>query len=286
MFLRRHGPWVIWEFRRFFVPLTMLGVIISALIVISTTNLEWRGWALTTGFPDKTFCEAIGDGTVRQPFNAWSSLFFIPIGLWVLRRSMLDELPSPRLSPVWRHKRYGLIYGGALIVMGLGSWFFHASLTYIGHFVDVMGMYFLGGFLFTYGLSRKLRTSASAFTLGYAAVVIPLVLLQWFQPELSRYAFATLILSALGIEVICHNSLRNKLFVLAMISLGFGFVVWMLDEKKLLCWPQSCLQGHAVWHMLTAISTQFSYLYYRSEAPRVNMKVAYRPGRFKALRDA
>lgn len=280
--LEKHGRWFIWELKRFFVPLSIFIGIISILIFIST-NIPWSGWKLSTGFPEKVFCEQIRNGSIRQPFNTWSSVIFIAIGLWAARRSILDKLTSPRLSPVRRHKRYGLLYGGALIVMGIGSWLFHASLTYIGHFLDVTGMYFLGGFLFTYGLSRKLRQSATAFTCVYASIVLPLVLFQWFRPEASRYAFATLIVAALSFEIILHDSLKNWLFVGALMSLGLGFGIWILDERKLLCWPESCLQGHAIWHILTAISTQLSYLYYLSEAPRVNWKISPRPGRYKSI---
>ncbi|MFQ5650603.1 MAG: ceramidase domain-containing protein [bacterium] len=281
IFFEKHGRWLVWELRRFFVPVTVFAAIMAALIFISTKDISWSTWKLSTGFPDRVFCEHVRNGPIRQPLNTWSSVIFIPIGLWAARRSFLDKLPSPRLSPLRRHKRYGLFYGGSLVLMGLGSWLFHASLTYVGHFVDVTGMYFLGGFLFTYGLSRKLRQSATGFTLAYAAVVLPLVLFQWFRPEASRYAFGMLILAALVIEIRFHQSLKNWLFVGAIVSLGLGFGIWVLDERKLLCLPESCFQGHAMWHILTAISTQLSYLYYMSEAPRVNLKITYRPGRYR-----
>lgn len=281
--LEKHGRWFLWELKRFFLPLTVFLIILGALIFVSETNLRWAGWKLTSAFPDGVFCEQIQNGTVRQPFNAWSSVIFIPIGLWVVRRSILDKIPSPRLSPVRRHQRYGFLYGGSLVILGIGSWLFHASLTYVGHFVDVTGMYFLGGFLFTYGLSRKLRQSATSFMLAYALVILPLVFVQWFHPGISRYAFGVLIVGALGTEVILHRSLKNWLFVGALVSLGLGFAIWILDEKKLLCSPSSCLQGHAIWHVLTAVSTQFSYLYYRSETPPIRWKIRFRPGRYKAI---
>ncbi|NIR53029.1 ceramidase [candidate division KSB1 bacterium] len=280
LLFEKYGKWFIWELKRFFVPLALFIVIVSALVFISTKDFPWREWKLSQGFYRDVFCEKIRSGSIRQPFNAWSSLIFIPIGLWMARRAFLDKVPSPRLSPIRRHKRYGLLFGISLVITGVGSWFFHASLTYVGHFVDVIGMYFLGGFLFTYGLSRKLRQSATAFLAVYAAVVVPLVLFQWFNPEASRYAFGALILSALGIEIGLHKSLSNKLFVVALLTLGLGFFIWILDEKKLLCWPQSCLQGHAIWHILTAIATQLSYLYYLSEGPRVNWKIGYRAGKY------
>ena len=40
--------------------------------------------------------------------------------------------------------------------------------------------------------------------------------------------------------------------------------VWILDRQRVVCEPDSLLQGHAVWHILTAVSIFFVYLYYRS----------------------
>ena len=53
--------------------------------------------------------------------------------------------------------------------------------------------------------------------------------------------------------------------------LGFGsyisaFIIWNLSlEDGLLCNPASLMQGHAVWHILTASSIGFFYIYLRSE---------------------
>ncbi len=274
----RHGKWLVWELRRFFAPLAALAGIMAVLLYIASSGYTWSGWRLTTGYPNRVFCEFIYSGTIRQPCNTWSSLAFVPVGLWAIRRAFLDNVRSLQLSPLRQYKRYGVLFGGALVFMGLGSWLFHASLTYVGHFLDVTGMFLVGGFLFTYGFSRRFRTSATAFIVVYALIVIPLILFQWFRPEVSRIAFAGLILAALTAEIVLHHSWRNWLFVGGMVSLAFGFGIWLLDVRGLLCSPQSWFQGHSLWHILTAVSTQFSYLYYLSEAPAVNWRISYRPG--------
>jgi hypothetical protein len=38
----------------------------------------------------------------------------------------------------------------------------------------------------------------------------------------------------------------------------------MLDLNHIVCDPDGLLQGHAVWHILTAASAGLLYLYYRS----------------------
>lgn len=276
----KHRKWLVFELRRFLVPIITLAVIVAGLAILSAGNFAWNGWRMTTGFPDRVFCEFASGGTVQQPLNSWSSLAFVIIGLWVARRASIDALPSPNLSPVRRNKGYGLLFGVALIIMGIGSWWFHASLTYVGHFADVAGMYFVGGFLFSYALSRLFKLNCKTFFILYAVVVIPLVYMQWSHPEASRVTFGSLVLSALLIEVIAHRSLTNWFFIGALASLALGFGIWLLDETGVACSPESCWQGHAMWHVLTAVSTMMSYLYYLSEKPRLNKRVSYRRGRF------
>jgi hypothetical protein len=38
-----------------------------------------------------------------------------------------------------------------VILIGLGSWFYHASLAFVGQGFDVAGMYLLGTFMVLYG---------------------------------------------------------------------------------------------------------------------------------------
>ena len=45
-----------------------------------------------------------------------------------------------------------------------------------------------------------------------------------------------------------------------------GLVIWRLSHTGApLCYPESLLQGHAVWHLLCAISTAAIFVYYQSE---------------------
>ena len=51
----------------------------------------------------------------------------------------------------------------------------------------------------------------------------------------------------------------------SIFSIISAFLIWILDIKKILCYPQSIFQGHALWHLLSMLSIYFLYLYYRSE---------------------
>jgi hypothetical protein len=62
---------------------------------------------------------------------------------------------------------------------------------------------------------------------------------------------------------------NNEVFIqVAALTLIAAFVLWVLDLTKILCAPNSWLQGHALWHVLGALAAGFLYLYYRSETAK------------------
>ena len=60
-------------------------------------------------------CERIGPGWLAQPANAVSSLAYVAVGAWLLRRSSAPALRRPAL----------LAGGGAMIAVGIGSFAYH-----------------------------------------------------------------------------------------------------------------------------------------------------------------
>lgn len=49
-------------------------------------------------------------------------------------------------------------------------------------------------------------------------------------------------------------STSNGLFAAAMGMVALGKLAQEADINKFVCWPDSVLQGHAVWHVATAIA--------------------------------
>ena len=68
-------------------------------------------------------CERLAAGLVAQPANAWSSLAFLAVGVWLARRSLTVH-PARR--------RLGLAYATAVAANGVGSWLFHGPGTVAG----------------------------------------------------------------------------------------------------------------------------------------------------------
>ena len=74
----------------------------------------------------------------------------------------------------------------------------------------------------------------------------------------------------------------NYLWAAYSIMLLAG-IIWVLDRTNVVCSPDSIFQGHALWHMLTAASIFFIYLYYRSGVVPLDDVIAERNER-RALR--
>jgi hypothetical protein len=61
------------------------------------------------------------------------------------------------------------------------------------------------------------------------------------------------------------HSRTYKWFILGMISYLSAFAIWLTgvpDHES--CSPDSIIQAHGIWHLLTALATYFFFLHYRS----------------------
>jgi hypothetical protein len=97
--------------------------------------------------------------------------------------------------------------------------------------------------------------------------ILAVTLIQY--PALRRYIFGLMILATLVPEYRLRAKkaviINSRFLQAAWGTLILAFVIWMLDITKILCNPNSWLQGHALWHLLGAVAGGFLYLYYRSE---------------------
>lgn len=230
---------------------------------------SWATWRQATCMPGHCFCEQVAPGLVRQPANAWSALAFVAVGVWIFWRSARDREDGREERIISRSPIHSSLFGAACMLIGVGSAFYHASLTFAGQFVDVFGMYLIATFILLYALGRGREAAAPVAALAYVGLNAVLALCLYFLPGTRRYLFAVLVLAAIRMEVSARrrspSMIQARWFRRAAYVLGIGFVIWILDITRVVCRPESLLQGHAAWHLLGAVSTACIYLYYRSE---------------------
>ncbi len=252
--------------------IVLFAILAFASLALNWVDYSWVGWLPASCMPDDCFCEAHHDGLIRQPINTYSNLAFVLVGLLMLTVARDDWSKGTRHNLMSLHRAYPVIFGLAAIVIGGGSFFYHASLTFIGQWFDVMGMYLFVGFAMVYSFARLRPMRPFYFIVGYLAMNAMLGYLLIVNPAIRRQVFAAMVWTALALEILVwlvdSPKIEKRWLAASVASLALGYAMWMLDETGAWCAPTSWLQGHAVWHLLTALAAGLLFVYYRSEAMR------------------
>jgi hypothetical protein len=242
------------------VSLMWIGVAFEALYLLGP---DWAAFAPATCLSTNCFCEAPRTGELLlQPANSWSSFGFVIVGAWIMLGAASRPDSAFRGLPV-------LWFGLTAIIIGVGSAMLHATLTLWGQFADVLGMYLLGAFTLVWAIKRWRGLGARSAVLLYVLVAGGLVASLWLWPETRRWLFAVLLVLAVGIEWWLarpmRDGVRGELLLLGLAANLLAFAIWILDQTRTVCAPESLWQGHAAWHLLGAVAVAFSFAYYRSE---------------------
>ena len=171
-----------------------------------------------------------------------------------------------------------ILFGLACCYLGFGSGLFHASLTRLGQQLDVAAMYapLVVAIAINVGrwLPRLNKGGGSAGTptwpiLASLALVTSILLYEYKWSMRSGVVLPTLILivTAFGVldRFLRRCRLSVPLMILSAVALVGARICWQLDVAGKFSGPDTWLQGHAVWHLLTGLSLASMYFYYRSE---------------------
>ncbi len=218
-------------------------------------QVPWLGDRPATCRPTGCFCELSSTSAFVQPVNALTSLAFV-VGAGLVARRRLDLVgPAERRLAAW------LV--AILVVIGFGSYGYHATLTFTGQVLDVLGMCLLGLLLVIGGQWRRdhLSTaSACALGIGFAGLVVVLL---YAVPDLRRWLFAAILLPGILLE---SRPRPSRPLLVGVALMAIGYAVW-LAERVLPCDPSGVLQGHAVWHLLTAAAAYQLMRHYAATSP-------------------
>lgn len=228
--------------------------------------MDWSTWKAATCLPD-CWCEAARHGQcILEPVNTWTNLGFIFFGLFFLWKAKKLTISQNALSSDISFPR---LYGVAMIFVGAGSFFYHASQTFVGQWFDVYGMYLVSIFYIGYNLFRTHRVNKTGFVLFYFIVtgLLGLIIIYW--PESRRFLFGLSILVALiqciWIQIKSHSKIKKRFLWGALGSYLLAQSLWILDKEKIWCNPYAWMNGHGLWHLLTAVSALLLYFYFQSE---------------------
>lgn len=204
------------------------------------------------------FCEERLCAWVVEPSNAWSSLGYIILGLWMLGRALRPVAPR------------SIAVAAAQLVIGIGSFFFHASGVFWGELVDQLGMFMLSGLILAFALAQARGFTAARTVACYVTIVIASTLLLLVVRPIGIPLFALQLAIGLGWQLrLCWHSkgaqrATNRPFFIGVGLFLVSFSIWVTDITGLVCNPQNHLvTGHAIWHVMNAISIERLGAFYR-----------------------
>lgn len=213
-----------------------------------------------SGFDPGTvhFCEQRLCSFIVEPSNAWSSVAYLVIGLWMLAQALRPVAPR------------AIAVAAAQLMIGVGSFFFHASGTFWGELVDQVGMFMLSALILTFSLAQARGYSAARTVTVYVGLVVASTLLLLAVRPIGIPLFAVQLTAGLGwqLRLWWHSSgtLRamHRPFLIGVGLFLISFAIWITDITGLVCNPHNHLvTGHAIWHVLNAVCVERLGTFYR-----------------------
>ena len=243
----------------------------SLVLLAAAVQTGWLGPDVDRG---AGFCEA-RPGTVRQPVNTASNLGFVLAGLLIARQAgrpgglgvgSLARLPSSATA-----------YACVVVLLGPASMAMHATESSLGGHLDMASMYVVAGFAVAYAAMRRWSRGPGFLAAVFVAVVLGCELVGLagevaFLGHAGNVAFGIALATALWLESRIAGqgvvTLDTRWAWAAAGTLLVALAVWSTaKEGSPLCSPTSLYQGHAVWHVLCAISAWCLFRLYASERP-------------------
>jgi hypothetical protein len=194
-------------------------------------------------------CERLHDGLVAQPVNTASALAYLLAAAWLARQGARRDAAA---------RREALAFGLAVAAAGGGSVDFHGPGSPAARWLHDAGLCAALSFVAVHDLARlagtrRLAVPAWAATAGAGGLLLGLA------PRAGgALAGALGVLVAAGEVAVARRRPRGAgtaAYRAGVVALAVGAACWWLGRTGgPLCDPDSPLQGHAAWHLLTAFA--------------------------------
>ena len=196
--------------------------------------------------PTVKFCEFDLNGWIAQPANSTSAILIIIAGIIILTR-------KKHLFSAW--------LGWTVIIAGLASFVYHATMSGIGQLIDYGSLFLLASVLVVIALRYCKINRYYQVVILFIGTIAPLLLTIIVKTlkgiSIGVLFFSLLLIIAIVIEI--YFGLKNKnslrLFLLSFLVFFIGYVFWLLDHKLIMCTSYShYINGHAIWHITNAVA--------------------------------
>lgn len=269
------------SYRGFIVWGVSIAVLLGVFMIFVAAGWPGKHNSCIDDVPDTCFCEAFnradverGAPGVRQPVNTWFNLYSILTSLLVALFVFFDRrtfatttAPSLIRSQTWVPD----LYIFAVLFLGLGSMWFHGSLTEWGGVFDGVSMYIYAAFLGFYSI-RRMWDNEWFFWIGYVVTVGLFTFLHTVLPSFVNIII--LVVFYLVVEVVIWvktgKVMQGRagtvvLWVSAVVAILLATFFWVASHTgNFMCNPASGFQPHGIlWHPLAGVMAVLLYFYWR-----------------------
>jgi hypothetical protein len=199
--------------------------------------------------PNVDWCEREACAWIVNPADSWSNLAYLLGALamwWLARRAARGDLAH---------------FAPASCAVGVFSFAYHASYTWLLQFFDFVGMFVFVGLVLARNAVRLGWLSAArerAFWLAFVAAASACLPPLFHAGIPIQATVFVLILASVAQELALWRRAApaersgHASYWAALAALGAAAAFSLADVTRAWCRPDSLWQGHALWHLLSA----------------------------------
>ena len=226
-------------------------------------SCPWYPYAQEFGAPNIKWCEENLCQWISEPANTYSNFAYIVVAILLALVTTKKQADSD-LS----------MFPRLLFFLGLASGFYHASNHYLSQLGDFLLMYLYIFWGMTINLKRmgKINDGNKYYFFGGFTVLF-MVLTHFLYLSYLPIQYLIIVATAFFLfsefQVRHHKSVNYRYLFLGLGFIAAGEVFSIMDLKRIFCNPQDhIIQGHAIWHLLSAIGLGISFFHFAQEIPK------------------
>ncbi|MFN3603960.1 MAG: ceramidase domain-containing protein [Leptonema sp. (in: bacteria)] len=218
----------------------------------STENF-YKIFGKASCLPHQCFCENIDSNRIAQPINSLTNIFYIYTGIGILFSLQKCNL-------------FSILYAYITIFLGLGSFFYHATMTFFGQWWDVFFMYVYVLFLIFFLIYKSQLANKRILVVIYFVILTISGIFLYLYPNSRRILFGFYVFLTIFAFYITNKKIKilyKKYFFQSLFLFIIAYTIWILDFFKIICNPHSPIQGHGIWHTITSMVILYLYIFFK-----------------------
>ncbi len=218
-------------------------------------------------------CEFLYEkGLFKQPNSTFSNVFFLFFGLMIL---LWNPLQSKSKNLITENPILSKFMGLLVLGLFLGSTFYHSSVLVIAAYCDMFGVYSVAFYVLYFQLTKfylKLKTPnrlllTNTEKIAFISIVVgsTLVFDYLFKDEALPViiVFSAILVSFLIASYKTNFNFSKRYLTISVLFSFFGIFSFFTDHH--VCYQESLIQGHSLWHFCCAACIYCVFLIFSTE---------------------